>query len=202
MASITDIVKDTAGDVRNTLFFRTAKKTPPDALVELIDHKTAAIGKRVWRGTLAVMASGFGKGLLFTGALLLISAVAWAGLVAQANGIPVGNGIVAGIDNALSFSTHAAGLLTLAVGGTLGAVAETRKSYNHLTAETARAQAQNYALARSLGVQPAVTVSQIPPEAGEFADKNFAPEIPECSHCARELEKRARDAQQLIGGRA
>lgn len=200
MASITDIVKSTAGDIHNTLFYRTAKKTPPDAIIELIDYKAAAAGKKLWRGMLAVMASGFGKGALLAGGLLVAAAMVGLGFSAHAYGFPIGQGVALGLDKALSFLSHGTGLIFLGMGGALGAANEARKAQNNITAEVAAAQAQNFEIARQLGAAKELSPAKPMETLQTVQQPTYASTIPECGHCARELEKRAMAGKRQMEG--
>lgn len=204
MAGIAETVRDAASDVRDRIFASGSRRTPPDEIVASIDSTAGAVGKKLWRGTLAVMASGFGKGVLIAAAATTIVMGLAYGFMADSGPLEIagrtlftfGEGLAAGIGHAFHFLTHGVGLALLAVGGTLGAIADTRKSYHNITAEVAKSQAQNYDLARQLAVQPGLTLSKATPGM----QTGLTGEISECSHCARELERRAREAQQQFGG--
>lgn len=209
MASITEIVMDTAGGLRNAIFTRGTKQTPPEAVMEHVDYTAASIGRKIRRGALAVMASGFGKGLLIAAVVITAGLAISMGVQANAGMLSTaatfGQGMAEGIGHALGFMLSAPGLLTLAVGGTLGAVAESHKSYHAMSAETAAAQAQNYEIARQLSSVRGFDMNLLPekqtaaPLTIEPESNSAAATIPDCGKCAQELERRARNAQQTYG---
>lgn len=221
MASIAQIVKDTAGDIGSAITLRATKKTPPDAIMEHIDHAGATIGKKLWRGTLAVMASGFGKGVLYSAIAIVAGIGIYGGLLGAFGGtgadalLVVGNkaitsfgaGLAAGIERGIGFLLGTTGsgwfgASLVALGGMFGAVVETRKAQSELGVEIAQARAQNFEIARQLGRAQAQTIQPNTAQektAAKPSMQTFAGEIPECTHCARELERRANAQQQIRG---
>ena len=209
MASITEIIRDTAGDVRDALLSRATKQTPPEAINEHLDHATDMAAKAVGRSALATVASGFGKGLLLTALAVMGGMALFGGLAATAGPdmLIVGGeavtsfagGLVAGAMKGLSILLQGAGPVALLAGGTLGAVMETRSRQNEISAEMAQLQAQNFALARQLGGKGPEQAMPAVPEASAAAQpeasmENIAQSIESCGHCARILEQRARSA--------
>src|SRR6185436_7420507 len=109
--------------------------------------KTAA--KKMWRGMMTVAASGFGKGVLFAiGAVLLVTAMVsgWqnAGVVTST----FEHGFKDGIGEGIRFLFSKFGLATMAFGGAVGAVSDVRKAQHKISADLARVEAKEYALAR------------------------------------------------------
>jgi len=155
--------------------------------------KTAS---KLWSGTLKAAASGFGKGLLLTGALVLAGFAIASGIGAVAAGASFASGITPGLITAGNFMFGSlTGPAILAAGGALGAVSDVRKHTNHLTAEMARVEAEGYAIAREANLIKEIGQVQAAQEQPAQPLQNTGMEK-ECSHCAREIARRE-SAQQL-----
>lgn len=178
----------------------------PDVLKEKYDSMLKRTGRKLWRTILQVAASGFGKGVLLMAAAVTLGFAGYYGLVGYAGDLPgpalglsstLEQGIMHGIGQGLGFLGKGIGLLTLAIGGTLGAVNETRKTQNKLTAEIARAEAQEFALARQLGQ---VQQQQPEMEKGQKAAAEKPWNQPDGGFIAREQQRRAAVPAPGIGG--
>lgn len=158
-----------------------------------------AVGK-AWRGTQAVLASGFGKGLVL-GALLVVAATmftfgigAYTGAFTNAMpgataAVSLGEGLKIGFNVGLQALAHPFGIIAALGTAVMGAVAETRQHQAKLSAAEAARQAEQYAQARRQ--QPAIEKT---PEQST--------DTPEKSHVAAEMDRRARTAgaKQLRDG--
>jgi hypothetical protein len=158
---------------------------------------------------LQVAASGFGKGILITLAVVTVALAVSMGYSDFAKNLPSETGIMRGLATAFQFFGSGLGLATLAIGGTLGAVADTHRRQNAITAEMARQQAQDFTLARDLSAAKNLEVVRNAPPVPEVKAPpvvannkgSMADSIPECGHCARELERRVKEQQQIsVGG--
>lgn len=162
-----------------------------DGTKRFIDDKVSQAGKAIYRGMLQVMASGFGKGLLATAAVVV--AATTAAFILTGN-MPAGVMAEQGLAKAGEFllnSWGGAGLLT--IGGLVGAVAETKGEQNRITADMAEAEARRYELVRGLQKEKTPT----PQPFQEAAQENS---VDHCGHCAKLLEKRAAELNAVRGG--
>lgn len=141
-----------------------------------------AVGRKLWLGTLSVMASGFGKGLLAAAAVVVVASIFLSGMGAVNAGMAFATGASAGITEGLAFLASGAGFGALAIGGTLGAVVETGKHQGRLRSEVAHLEKTAYEAIR-LNNQTAAVESTKEPVAEE---KNQ----PDVKHVMREIEKR------------
>lgn len=109
------------------------------------DGYNAALGgtmRKAWGSVQSVAASGFGKGLLLTGLVVVGVMALVAGYMGAGGTLWVGaahmttfeGGFGAGISKALQFLVSGLGLATLGIGGTLGAVSEVRSHQHKLAA--------------------------------------------------------------------
>lgn len=114
---------------------------PGNIVKEVYDAGLSFTGKKLWQGMLAVGASGFGKGVLVMAALVIAVAAVVTMAPAAAPELELMNGIFKGMGFLIGGS---AGLTVLAIGGTLGAVAETRSHLNRLSVEQAQQLANHY----------------------------------------------------------
>jgi hypothetical protein len=121
----------------------------------LKDGYNAALGgtmRQAWGGIQKVAASGFGKGLLLTGLLVIGVMALVAGYMGAGGTLAVGaahittfeGGFGAGISKALEFLTSGLGLATLGIGGTLGAVSEVRGHQHKIAAAESERLAMEY----------------------------------------------------------
>lgn len=129
----------------------------PDRVKEKIDGAVYGGLSQIWRGMVKVAASGFGKGVLLTAAIVIGgAAVAW-GLVAGAGALVSASGVAAtadtglmlGASKAVGFLLSGLGAATLAIGGAFGAIADVKKHQGRINEEVARTQAMQFAKARS-----------------------------------------------------
>lgn len=170
---------------------RAAKTGIPDFVKQQYDAALTKAAKGLWRGIVKAAASGFGKGVLVTAGLILAGWAMASGFVNIAGGLPLDAGISNGLGGAIGFLTGGFGLVTLGIGGTLGAVSEARKTQGHITAEIARFQAQYYALERQL--QPAQEKQPVAVDATKPWNQEAS------AFTAREQERRAETAVRGLG---
>lgn len=144
--------------------YSSSKTGIPDTIKEAYDESLKSAGKKLWRTTLRVAASGFGKGLLLTAGITILAGAMFFGMGAAAGMITVsgayagaagatatiGEGISIGLATAgnLLLGTGWIGAAILGIGGALGAVSDVRKHQNGLTADMARAEAEIYSRRR------------------------------------------------------
>ncbi len=120
-----------------------------DALQRKADLSLKGAGKALWRGMAQVAASGFGKGLLITAGLFILASGLGQGFAFYAGSKLFADGLAVGAGAAVQFLFSSLGGLTaLAIGGTLGAVADVKLTQNRITAELAQAEANNYEILR------------------------------------------------------
>jgi len=148
-------------------YVRTAKpagQVEREDLGELVERKyndgLKYAGGKIWRGMLQVGASGFGKGLLITAGVVLAVTALMFGFGASLGEITIGpatatveKGIMIGFWKALQFLTHSSGwgAVTLAAGGTLGAVVEMNKEPGRISLAQAEELAKQYEISRRQG---------------------------------------------------
>ncbi|MGE0754749.1 MAG: hypothetical protein AB7L92_06275 [Alphaproteobacteria bacterium] len=125
----------------------------PDEVKNRIDDAVASGLNKAWRGMLQVAASGFGKGVLIAAAITLAAGMIIGGADATISGALVEAGVKEGFLHAVNFLTHGAGLLTLAVGGAIGAVADARSHQGRITEQMAKDEAARLEIARARGNQ-------------------------------------------------
>lgn len=156
-----------------------------DLIKERYDSAVRNAGKRVWRGMMAVAASGFGKGVMLT-ALVIVAAsalLAGAGVdagnlfnlvgtdLASAVPMTMEQGIGLGINRGISTLFQGIGMAAMAFGGALGAIADVRKRQNRISEDVARQQAMNYELARQQHIAQEQQVQpDVPPPAEQEYD--------------------------------
>jgi hypothetical protein len=178
-------------DIQELLAAKTYPKGLPDYLAEKAGEATDAVGRKLKRGLAQVAVSGFGKGALLTAGVLIAGAAiafgfgAYAGEITTAGGTlaTVEQGLLIGVSYAMRILTSGYGLIAMAIGGTLGAVSDTRKHQNKITAEVARAEAIEFARLRELQ------------QVKEIEQTHQAE--PSASFAARELERRAQPNRNL-----
>jgi hypothetical protein len=158
---------------------------PGNIVKEKYDAALAYGGKSLWQGMLAVGASGFGKGFMVAAALTIAAVTLSAIIGAPAPELELMNGIFRGIGLLLNPGT---GIPILAIGGTLGAVAETMMHQNKLSAAQAELLAAQYETARqeaqAKSLEPKEKDMEKKPEPEFKAEKCFV----DC-----EMERRAKD---------
>ncbi len=155
------------------------------------------VGRKLWSGVIKVAATGFGKGMLTSAAIVLVGFALVSGFGAVGLGASFASGIGPGLSAAGNLLLGSwLGAATLAIGGTLGAVSDVRKHTNKLTAEMARVEAEGYAIARETNLIRDMQLAQGSPQQGFEAPKDSAAEK-ECSHCAREMARRETAANQI-----
>lgn len=138
----------------------------PDTVKDWIDARVSGAGKSIYRGTLDVLASGFGKGLLIAAAIaatgILLGAIFAPGLMfgQEFAHITVAKAIdyaVPTIGNFLLGSGK--GLAFLAVGGATGSLVAAHGENTRIGKDAALAQAAHFAQIReenSKAVQPLI----------------------------------------------
>jgi len=122
-------------------------KRHSDYLGDVVEQKyndaLKSVGKSLWNGMGKFFASGFGKGLLITAGVVLLGAAITFGFAASMGLVTgswvagntvmavfpatVAQGIEFGLGQAMQFLLHPLGLMTLGLGGTVGAVAKVRR---------------------------------------------------------------------------
>ncbi len=132
------------------------------------DQAVGYVGRTIRDRSLSFFSTGFGKGMLAVAiGAVAVFAVA-AAVAASAGALPVvgamgatigtatvGEGIVIGIGQALSFLFSGGGLLAMAVGGIAGGVMECNRQPANLDLETARELGRQYQQNREMaGVAP------------------------------------------------
>lgn len=178
----------------------------PDLVKIKYDQAVHSAGRKVWKTTQQVAASGFGKGaLIMAGVVLLGLAIAFGfGAYAGALTVPsvagmvnatVGQGIGIGLSQAGNLLIHPIGWLLMAAGGAVGAVIDVRKHHNRMNAEIARTQAEQYARIRELKELQELGVAQTvaPSVATPAQTENM-------SFAAREAQRRAAEEQTNYRG--
>lgn len=186
------------------------EETPAEKLDALANRATSAAGRKLWKGWLAVAASGFGKGAIIA-VIGLVAATALAfGLGAGAGNITtmtewglkaatVEQGVAIGASYMMHMLTHNAGLAAAVVGfgGLAGAVIDGSR-HRKLTAAAAQEEARRYADARqqALGQQQALPVPNMQPYT-QLEERAAALNDPDCrtDFCARERQRRAAPEQ-------
>ncbi|MDE3016389.1 MAG: hypothetical protein KGI29_05655 [Pseudomonadota bacterium] len=173
---------------------------PGDIVKDNYDAGLANAGGKLWRGTQTVAASGFGKGLLLS-AIAVVAAITftfgfgtYAGILTHGTSAAsmvaptLEEALTAGFGFGLSALASGFGIMAMVIGGTLGAVAETRQQQAKLSTEQAAQLAWEYAQARQS--------PQIQPSPRQAPDQTSAP--PEKNFCACEMDRRAQaiDASQ------
>ncbi|MFW0776617.1 MAG: hypothetical protein ACN2B6_02735 [Rickettsiales bacterium] len=160
--------RDLKKQYKNSLSFVDPHVGIPDQFKDAYDRAVKHHSSRLWKKVLKFAASGFGKGLIATAAIVVIggallaaagttmglSSIAGISLMtemplgAAAAQATVGEAIGAGLTAAGNFLWSAGGVTALAIGGTLGAVSNVRMHQNMLTADLARVEAESFARLR------------------------------------------------------
>lgn len=139
------------------------------------DRVVFGTGKKIWKGMVAVAASGFGKGVLIAAAALIIGGAVLAAASADAGLFGYAVSSFDGISTLIPGTTEQAlvegashgfgtlltsgwGMAAMLAGGVLGAVADVRKEQNKISAQQAADLAAGYAAAREQ--QPAQAPEQ------------------------------------------
>jgi hypothetical protein len=112
-----------------------------DRIGEVYSRVLGSAGRNLWRGWLAVSASGFGKGMVLAAVALVALG---AGMGAATLALPVEEGIMTGAAQAFGGLVSVPGLMILAGAGAVGAVAETWRTRSRITAGEAQAEAKHY----------------------------------------------------------
>ena len=159
-------VRDLRKQYKNSLSFVDPHVGMPDQFKDAYDRALKHHSRKLWKKVMTFAASGFGKGLIVTAAVVIIGGalIAAAGAtmgLSSVAGIPLmtetaagmmpataGEAINAGLVAAGNFLFGGGGLTTLAIGGTLGAVSNVRMHQNMLTADLARSEAETFARLR------------------------------------------------------
>jgi len=166
--------------------------------------------------------TGFGKGALIVAGIVLLGAMTIGALtgvspefdpsvpLGLAESQSFGAGLTTGLMSGIDFLLRGAGLATMIVGGTIGAVADVRARQNDIELEMAqqnhkiRETTQALDLANAPQLQqsaalttPAAQVEHVAPEPQpqrpHFANafERRCADTPELSYCARELDRRS-----------
>lgn len=157
-----------------------------DGVQELMNEGAKKVGKGLWRGIVQVAAGGFGKGVLIAAAIILVGAALTFGVGWVEAAAPFTQGLSAGLSVGGQALTHPIGLIALAIGGTIGAVTETRAHQSRITAEIAQAEAASYQALRLQQLALEMEKQRLP-QASVAAE----PATPEPNFTAREAERRA-----------
>jgi hypothetical protein len=202
------------------LSYQTADTGIPDRIKERYDEALRGAGKKLWQGWLQVATSGFGKGLIIAalGAIAVSAAIvgfqAYAGVLAIGGvAATVEQGLALGVTNAIEFLASGFGLAWMGIGGTIGAVADTRKAQNKITAAEAEIEARQLELMRRKGQQQQPEFALPTPQTPQHlngADPQIMAEVPangeRClasgesfNYCAREATRRAEAEKSGLG---
>jgi hypothetical protein len=183
-----------------------------------VNHAAATAGKKVWDAMMKVAATGFGKGVLLMGAILIGGFAIGGGLAAAAGGIgvlssigllltgttaaaaaaaaapaaTVGQGVMIGLGLAFKVIGAKVGLVALGLGGVVGAGLDMQAARNKITAEQARAEEER--LEQSRQQQPQLQPS-ISTDRSTDLQRDMAAAA-QLEHAARELRRRS-EAQNL-----
>ncbi len=210
-----------AQDVQN-LAYTVPDTGLPDKVKDAVDNAVYSGFGKLWRGFVQVAASGFGKGVLLTAAVVIAGAAvafgfqAGAGtLLSEVTGVSptVATGFEIGARKAIAFLFGSGlGFATLGVGGALGAVADMKKHNDRINEDMAKVQAKQFEMARSGHKEPAKAQTVPAPETSYTgskqptngrAAKSVATALtlqgePDCdTHCQREEERRA--LREIVG---
>lgn len=169
-----------------------SKNGIPDQIKEAYDEMLKNAGRKLWQGALKVSAAGFGKGILLAAAAIVLVAVIGTGLSAPTFAM----GASAGLAKAFVFLTtgSAANLLTLGIGGALGAASDMVKHHNNVTAEVARAQEMVFERLRIANEARQLQAAQAVNEPATLIAADGAMKEKDCGFCAREMQRREAQA--------
>jgi len=129
----------------------------PDRAKEWVDARVQNAGATIYGGGLAVLSSGFGKGVLITAAIatfgIVTMAVAAPAMVfapeVLAAGVTLAQSITTGLTVAGNFLLgYTGGIALLATGGAIGSLAEAHTENTRISKEAAITQAALYAKLR------------------------------------------------------
>lgn len=142
----------------------------PDRVKDAVDRQVVKGISKLWRGVVQVAASGFGKGVLITAALVLAAGMMIGGADAIISGALVEAGVKEGIGRAFGFLLSGGGIITLLAGGALGSVADTQKYQDRITADMAKLEARQLEKARDGEIEKPVSVQ---PEREKTVQNKF-----------------------------
>lgn len=199
-----------------------------------LNRSVTAGAKRASRGFWAATGTGFGKGALLVAGIVLLGAMTFGALsgtspafdptiplgMAETQGF--GAGLVSGLGAGINFLLQGPGLVLMAMGGTVGAVADVRTRQNEIETQVAqqismtRETARDLEQVQEMGLVPDPDMphlhqqrptpapqhheqSQHPTqEQPHFRDafaKRNVDTMPDISYRSRELERRAQMAE-------
>ena len=127
----------------------------PDRAKEWIDGKVYGGLEKAGRGGLAVLGSGFGKGLLIAAGAITVGILGAAIIAPAAIGLSTTLGAAGALNAGLAVAGNTllsgGGLLALAGAGAVGSLVAAHSDKTRISVEAAQAQAQAHAQARVAG---------------------------------------------------
>jgi len=150
----------------------------PDRAKEWIDGKVYGGLESAGRGGLAVLGSGFGKGVLIAAGVITAGILGAANIAPAAIGLSTGLGASSALSGGMAILGNTllsgGGLLALAGAGTVGSLVAAHNDKTRVSVESAEAQAQAYAQAREARCDEAdrqPCVGEFSPGLSQFAKK-------------------------------
>lgn len=164
--------------------FKALGACTPDEIQKVLDDGAKQVAGKIWRGTAAAMACGFGKGILAMAIAIVIGGALISGIGAYGGaagliGMTFNEGLVAGAVGGFKSLMTGGGALALALGGVMGSVMDTRRAQERITAETAQVQAAAYEVLRSRGQ-----------ELQRGGADSIIETMPQINFAAQEMERR------------